>query len=388
MSDQDTQDKETPEAAPAPATAEAKPDKPEAALAKPTEALKPAEPAKKGSSAIAWLALLLVIALAFGGALLVREGQHREEVLAQRMTALESVSGSERASLDAASDRWQQQLRTGLADLEETLDEETASLAQRLDAREAQLQDLREQLGRFSATDRDSWLLAEAGHLLRLANQRLVMGQDPVASLALLNGADAVLLEIDDPALHEVRAALAADIAALRAVPRVDVAGIYLRLAALAEQADELRIFELPERGERPQPEAAENWQGRLRQGYEAALARLSDYLIIRRRDVPMQALMDPQWESLVRQNLRMLLEQAQVALLSGNQGLYTASLERAQHWVDQFMDSDESAARAMSREITQLADLTIGVPQPDISRSLQAMNSAIEQRDPSRGGQ
>ena len=85
MSDQDTQDKETPEAAPAPATAE---DKPEAAPAKPTEALKPAEPAKKGSSAIAWLALLLVIALAFGVALLVREGQHREEVLAQRMTAL------------------------------------------------------------------------------------------------------------------------------------------------------------------------------------------------------------------------------------------------------------------------------------------------------------
>ena len=45
---------------------------------------------------------------------------------------------------------------------------------------------------------------------------------------------------------------------------------------------------------------------------------KLSDYIVIRRRDVPMQALMDPQWEGLVRQNLRMLLEQAQVALLSG----------------------------------------------------------------------
>lgn len=373
MSDQEAQDKTTPE--PAPVPAEAQPGKPESIAAK------PAAPAKKGSSAVAWLALLLAAGLALGAAWLVREGQHREEVLAQRLSALESVTGNERASLDAASDRWQQQLRSGLQELEKTLDEETAKLGQRLDAREAQLEDLQAQLGRFSATDRDSWLLAEAGHLLRLANQRLVMGQDPVASLALLNGADAVLLEIDDPSLHEVRAALAADIAALRAVPRVDVEGIYLRLAALVEQADALKIFELPERAERPQPEAAEDWRGRLRQGYEAALAKLSDYLIIRRRDVPMQALMDPQWEGLVRQNLRMLLEQAQVALLSGNQPLYVASLERAQHWVDQFMDSDETAARAMSYEIAQLAGLTVGVPQPDISRSLQAMDSAIEQR-------
>ena len=51
-----------------------------------------------------------------------------------------------------------------------------------------------------------------------------------------------------------------------------------------------------------------------------------------------------------MRQNLRMLLEQAQVALLSGNQTLYADSLGRAQHWVDQFMESDEAAARAIAR--------------------------------------
>ena len=268
------------------------------------------------------------------------------------------------------------------------MDSETSELTERLDAREATLAALQDELGRFSASDRNSWLLAEAGHLLRLANQRLVMAQDPVASLALLQSADAVLLEIDDPRLHEVRAALAADIAALKAVPKVDVEGIYLRLSALVEQAGNLVIFQLPRQPERVRPEPAENWQGRLRQGYEAALAKLSDYLIIRRRDVPVQSLMDPQWEGLVRQNLRMLLEQAQVALLSGNQTLYTASLERAQHWVGQFLESDEAAALAVSEELDELAALTIGVPQPDISRSLQAMDVAIDQRLHSQAGQ
>ena len=113
----------------------------------------------------------------------------------------------------------------------------------------------------------------------------------------------------------------------------------------------------------------------------ESALLKLSDYVVIRRRDVPMQALMDPQWEGLVRQNLRMLLEQAQVALLSGNQGLYQQSLGRAQHWVAQFFDSDEAAAQAMAREITQLEGQVVAVDLPDISRSLRALDEAMEQR-------
>ena len=344
--------------------------------------------APKASSGIAWLALLLVIALGLGASWLLREGQHREKELAQRVAGLEATSAEKQSNLQAVNDRWQQELRSGLGALKKSQADDNAQLTQRLDSKEKALAELQQELARFSASDRNSWLLAEAGHLLRLANQRLVMAGDPVASLALLNSADAVLREIDDPSLHDVRAALAADIASLRAVPKVDVEGIYLRLAALIEQAEKLVIFQLPERAARPQPEAADDWQGRLRQGYEAALAKLSDYLIIRRRDVPMQALMEPQWEGLVRQNLRMLLEQAQVALLSGNQTLYTATLERAQLWVAQFADSDEVAAQAISGELTKLASLTIGVPQPNISRSLQSMDVAIEQRLHGQGGQ
>jgi uroporphyrin-3 C-methyltransferase len=101
-----------------------------------------------------------------------------------------------------------------------------------------------------------------------------------------------------------------------------------------------------------------------------------------------MEALMDPQWEGLVRQNLRMLLEQAQVALLSGNQTLYRESLERSQHWVKQFFDSDEAASRAMAQEISQLQGLTVAVELPDISRSLRALDQAMEQRLQQGGGE
>jgi uroporphyrin-3 C-methyltransferase len=185
-----------------------------------------------------------------------------------------------------------------------------------------------------------------------------------------------------------VRSAVASDLAAVRAVPKVDLEGIYVRLSALAEQADKLVIFQFPERDARPREATQEDWQARLQQGYEQALLKLSDYVIIRRRDVPMQALMDPQWEGLVRQNLRMLLEQAQVALLSSNQVLYESSLERAQHWVAQFFESDAAAAQAMASEIRQLAALQVQVTMPEISRSLEALDGAIERRLQQGGGE
>lgn len=347
----------------------------------------PRPPRRGISSAIAWLTLLLLILLAGAAAWIVREGQVRAAALEQRLAQLETVTRNEQANLDELGDRLQGDLRTGLDKLESELGKQGGGFSQSLDDIKAQLDSQQKALARFSPSDRHGWLLAEAGHLLRLANQRLVMAGDPVAAQALLSSADGVLRELDDPSLHPVRAALAVDVAALRAVEKVDVEGIYLRLAALIDQTEKLVIFQFPEPPPRVDPQPADTWDGRLRQGISAAFSRLSDYIIIRRRDVPMQALMDPQWESIVRQNLRMLLEQAQVALLSGNQSLYGVSLERAQHWVAQFRESD-SAADAISAEIAQLRMLIIEIPQPDISHSQQALDEAVAERLQSTGAE
>ncbi len=351
-------------------------------------AVKSSAAPRKSSSLVAWLALLLVIALTLGVAWVVREGQAKELALTQRMAQLETVAQGKQASQKALENELRTGLASGLATLETKEGGELSRLSKSLESLKAQLAKQQATLARFSGAERENWLLAEIGHLLRLANQRLVMGADPVAAEALLKSADTVLRGVDDPSLHVVRAAIAKEIAALRALPKVDLEGIYLRLAALMEQADKLVIFQLPKQAERPQPAPASDWQGRLHQGYKAALSKLSDYVIIRRRDVPMQALMDPQWEGLVRQNLRMLLEQAQIALLSDNQAVYVASLKSAQQGVAQFQASDEVGAKAISGEITRLQGLTIGIAQPDISRSLQALDDAIEKRLQFEGGQ
>lgn len=364
----------------------------------------------RGFPLLATLALLLVLVLAAGAAWVVMEAQRREAALEDRMALLESVTEELESSTEGkvlSADQQENRLREYSQSLENDLqqrvgeglsrlapqmksqsqqleaqDERLRELARQLESMDTRVSEQGEELARFNASDRATWLLAEVEYLLRLANQRLIMTGDVDSAQALLHSADTILAQLDDVRLHPVRRAVAADLAALRAVPRVDTEGLYVRVSALAEEADSLSIFELPEAEQRLEPAPAENWRERLRQGWEAALHKLSEYIVIRRRDVPMQALMDPQWEGLVRQNLRMLLEQAQVALLSGNGRLYRESLERASHWVAQFLDTDGHRARAMDAELERLSGETIASELPDISRSLQALERQQAERD------
>ncbi|MHA7817170.1 MAG: uroporphyrinogen-III C-methyltransferase [Pseudohaliea sp.] len=383
-----------------------------------SEAPRP-EPA--GNPLIPKLALAIAV-LAAGAAFWgLLDGQRRDSDVLQRLTGLEAVSGRESATLEQLNAALERQvelavkasetqlrgerqaaddeLRDRLAEVaEEARDArsgqtETAkavaglrdTMAGRFERLDSQLARQRSQLEEFqqvSAGDRDSWLLAETNYLLRLANQRLVMTGDTASAEALLRSADGVLRELDDPSLHGVREAIAEDLAAVRAVPKLDRQGAYLRLAALIDRIDSLEVFDTPSLPEGDAPPPAEgDWQSRLRQGYERALAKLSDYVVVRRRDEPVEVLMDPQWERLVRQNLRMLLEQAQVALLSGNGRLYRESVERATGWVREFEASDPDGAAAMVGELEDLAGERVSVDVPDATGSLAAMQSVLAAR-------
>lgn len=353
-----------------------------------------AAPRARSGGVVAWFALLLVLGLGAAAAWLVLQAQSREAAVLQRLVELEEVDHSAqvvaaddaeiRAELRALERSVQDTLEQRLNTVQPQLQRQAASVqeqASRLQALETRLAEQRAELAQLRGGDRDSWLLAEVEYLLRLANQRLIMAGDAVSARRLLQSADGILRQLDSTALHPVRRAVAEDLAALRALPELDVEGLYLRLGALVDQVAGLVIFELPERTDGPEAAAADTWQQRLQQGYQQALATLSKYIVVRRREVPVEALVDPQWEGLLRQNLVMLLQQAQVALLSGNQPLYEASLQRAQRWLTEFFLADEAAASAAANELEALSDEVIAVPLPDISASLAALKTYTEPR-------
>ena len=395
-----------------------------------------AAPAERANSTpIAWLALALALIVAAGGMYFMLDLQRREALLMQRVQGLESVSAQDdtgfeqmRANLrrqielelegiaarqtraeedqqraadrvqslvDTATTNTQRELAAQIAALEASVREQQARLTEQLARQQARLneQQLRiseqqarsaeqqRRLGELSAEDQRAWQLAEIRYLLRLANQRLIMAGDTPSAEALLRSADNTLRELDDADLHALRAAVAADLAAVRAIPKLDIQGLYLRVEALMREADALVLFELPERAVATEAPRAEDWQARLAQGYAAAVAKLSEYIVVSRRDVPVEALMDPQYEGLVRQNLRMLLEQAQAAMLSGNAVLYRKSLQRAEGWVTQFFKEDERSAQSMAEELRRLRDERVAVSRPDLGASLAALDAVMRTR-------
>ncbi len=123
-------------------------------------------------------------------------------------------------------------------------------LGTRITQQQTQLDTQQQRVTELANSDRSDWQLAEAEYLLQLANQRLLLGGDVKTALEQFAGADTIIRNIDDSSLLPTRAALAKDIAALKAIDVVDTDGIYLTIEALAAQAGQLHLIapvEMPE---------------------------------------------------------------------------------------------------------------------------------------------
>ena len=253
-------------------------------------------------------------------------------------------------------------------------------LLQRIDQLQQQLSSQQQRLQTLSTTDRDDWLLAEAEYLIRLANQRLMMGKEIKPALELLKAADSIIKGLDDSALYAVREALANDMSNVRAAGTFDLEGHYLALAALAHQAGQLQLIKsLQLTLAEPEIAVAESWQQRLAVGLQAALDKLSSYIQISRRDDVYKPLLAPEYEAAIRQNIRLMFEQAQMASLAGKQKLYQDSLAKAQHWLLTYFTLDKASTDAVIIQLQNLKQQQVDISLPDISSSLRALKHYIE---------
>jgi uroporphyrin-3 C-methyltransferase len=300
----------------------------------------------------------------------------------QREAQLESQLAQLKSMVEASSRKLEQENELVQRGLQQEMARLSQGQSSELEALKEVVQQQRRRLLELGTTDRSDWMLAEVEYLLRLANQRLVMAADVKSALALLGSADGIVRDLDDASLLGLRSAIASDLAALRAVPAVDVEGTWLRLQALVGEVDKLLLFEIPEL--QPQAQAVpedSTWMDRLQHGLYAALARFRSYIVINRREEPYQALLDPQWEGLVRQNLRMLLEQSRSALLNGNQRLYQQSLGDTRRWLGEFFSFNEASVAALDAELESLGTLDINPQLPDLTASLAAVSLVIDEK-------
>lgn len=232
----------------------------------------------------------------------------------------------------------------------------------------------------LGSTTRSDWLLAEAEYLARLARQRLQAERSVKSPLALLQSVDAILTQIDDPNLLQARGAVAADITSLRLTPNIDREGIYLELQALASSVDKLLLVELAE-PQKSVKQAVEKPVQQKQTVLDEFLTDLSSLVRVRQRQNPIEPILLPYEERIVRRNMQMIFEQAQLSLLREEQKIYRATLEKAQHYLQRFFQSNP-ASQAVNQRIAVLLDTSITQQIPDVHNSLEAIQALLIMRE------
>ncbi|MEK9775010.1 MAG: uroporphyrinogen-III C-methyltransferase [Quisquiliibacterium sp.] len=332
-------------------------------------------PAKPGAPLLAIAAL--VAALLACGALAYQwqRGEAQARELASRLrdadTRASALQGQVRQSQEALRD-----LQGRSAVLE-------AKLAEAI-GQQSQL----EQMYRTIAQDSLGAALAEAENTIAFGAQQLSVSGNVSGALAALQDADARLKRIDQPQALGLRRLIAADIERLRAVPLVDSIGLSLRLDSVAAN-----LAQLPLRSELGGARAVEREAQRDRdalagfsfsriasagqQGWNSFLAELSQLFRVSRIDAPEVMLLAPEERYFVRENIRLRLLSARIALLARNQKVFRADLNQAIDWIGRYYDREQRSVGSAISALSQLRDSTIEVDLPSLADTLSAVRSA-----------
>ncbi len=358
---------ESPSTDDAPAEADTSPASESNSPSAAEEAAAAAAPAAKPKGrGLAILALLLALAGAGGVGYLyyllvylqpLEQVRVENAAMTNRYSELEQSLQSQIAAVETATGdslaRYTQQQAEQLADTEAAV---TRSLNDALQA---------------APPSQREWKLAEAEYLLRIANHRVLMEQDSVGAMALLQAADQIMAELDDFALHQVRARLADEIIALRQVPRDDLQGIYLRLESIKSQIDNLPL---------PQPNfLSDNAADQAEQSvWQTLYEEMKMFIRVRSLDdgEALQPLLAPDEVRYLELNLRLALEQAQLATLKRQQEVFEQSLLNVRRWLVAHSDATDARTQALLESIDELMVLELARPMPEISGSLNELLS------------
>lgn len=229
---------------------------------------------------------------------------------------------------------------------------------------------------------RESWRLAEAEHLLRLAILRLTALQDIASATALVQGADDILRAQDDPLAFAARGELIKALETLRALPQPDRNGLFLQLSALRSQADQLQTlapeYEIDETGAAPVPTDAPWWQ--------RSWDTLSKYVRLElHADQDIRPQLAGQSLAQVRLTLSLALEQAQWAALNAQPEIYRAALTQAQELLKTYFDAQSREVGALASRLAQLAEQPVSVEIPDLRPALLGLQAYLKEREAPR---
>ncbi|CAE6706895.1 fused uroporphyrinogen-III synthase HemD/membrane protein HemX [Paraburkholderia aspalathi] len=331
---------------------------------------------RSASGPLLWFVVVIIACAAgVGGYALNRKVERTEQQLVQRQQANDAQTNDLRVKTDQA-----------LATVHQS-DSQVAQLEGKLaDAQTAQ-QALQQQYADL-ARNRDDWTMAEVGQMLSAASQQLQLTGNTQLALFALQSADTRLAASDSPQAVTVRKAIAQDIDKLKSAPSTDLTGMAIKLDNAIDQVDNL-----PLSGEAPiahaTPKAATwadtakvaaatgepRWKVWWREVTTGIGQQLTSLVQVRRIDNADAMLVTPDQGYFVRENLKLRLLSARLALLSRNQTTLKSDLQAAQAALTRYFDNTSKKTQTVVELVKQVDAGSAAVELPNLNTSLQAVN-------------
>lgn len=293
--------------------------------------------------------------------------------------------GAEQAGIEAGVSDRIQPMRGSLDGLRQSLEQDRSGLAARIDKLDEEQKAMGQRFSVLAAMmgrSERGWTLAEVEYLLRIANQRLQLQRDRTTATQALQSADGRLRDLADPHYQGVREQIARDLDAVRALPPVDVDGLSATLSAALTQVDEL-----PVAGSHYQPAAqagGDAAQGGATADTLAGLGKLvwkalSELFRVREHDQAVGPMLPPEREFFLRENLRLQLAAARLALLRTDQTQYRSALQTAQQWLERYFDTENAGVQQLLGRLQELAAVDVAPVMPDVSASLRLLRQQMQ---------
>ena len=343
-------------------------------VAKPAKAAKPKKSeksAQKPSGGRVWGVLALLVSLVALGAVgyggyiyYIKQDLFSTDVVAElnRLKSGSARNGEQQAEFGKSLESFEQRLNS-VKEVQDTLASAINGLA--------------EDLGR----KRDDWALAETEQLLLIANYRLQLARDVETAVAALRAADGQLQKLADPSLLPIRKLIADEITALQRLDRADIPGIALRLGSMANTLEQLPLHVERRFATAAPVTGVATTESTSLDTLQQMWRDLLGLIRIRKTTNGQKPLLPPEQDYFLRENLRLMLYGAQLAMLQGDTGTYTQNLKSARRWIGDYFDTETQVVTNMQEELQALLDEKIVVELPDVSASLGALRDIASKK-------
>jgi uroporphyrin-3 C-methyltransferase len=361
----------------------------------------PAPPPSRGAPqaqapAGRWIAAgaVLLAVLSAGAVVYAWNAQQRVKGLEQQLVKRQADSSEQAAGAQLLAKQAQEEARESAAKLA-LLEVRVAEVS----LQRTQLEELIQSLSR----SRDENQLADIEASIRVALQQAAITGSAEPLLLALRQADERLARQGQPRLEGVRRALAQDMERVRAAGVVDLSALVIRLDEVIRMVDELPLLATAERraaAARPAVPAASgasapsapasapagSW-AELRQfvatGWSAFAGRVwaeaRSLIRVTPIDQPEAMLVAPEQAFFLRENLKLRLLNARLALLSRQFDTAQADLRDAQAALERWFDRGNRRVASALERVRQVSRQArqVSVPRPDATLAAIAAASA-----------